>query len=60
MKNELDVLDIPKKETAKKEFWNEKIQEEKKFTALCTNCDERFSCKIRNNASIIWHCEEYK
>jgi len=33
--------------------------EEKVFSGLCTNCDERFRCKICNNHSVIWHCEEY-
>lgn len=37
-----------------------KFQEEQVYTALCTNCDERLYCKIRNNTSVIWHCEEYK
>lgn len=55
-----DLLEVPKEDIKENEILNEKIQEEKKFTALCTNCDERFNCKIRNNASIIWHCEEYK
>ena len=55
-----DLLEVSTKETKINKVKNEKIQEEKTFTALCTNCDERFSCKIRNNASIIWHCEEYK
>ena len=53
-----DVMEVQEKAII--EVTNEKLQEEQKFTALCTNCDERFSCRIRNSASIIWHCEEYK
>ena len=55
-----DLLEVPVKETENNKIKNEKVQEEQKFTALCSNCDERFSCKIRNNATIVWHCEEYK
>ncbi len=52
-------FEIRAKETATNKEVNEKRPEIQKFTALCTNCDERYSCKIRNNAAVIWHCEEY-
>lgn len=58
MKN--DLLEVQTKKTDDIIIKSKKNQEKKTFTALCTNCDERFNCKIRNNASIIWHCEEYK
>ncbi len=53
-------FDIRTKECATSKVVSEKRPEIQKFSALCTNCDERYSCKIRNNTSAIWHCEEYK
>jgi len=58
MKN--DMFEVSEKINHVENTFVEKKIEEKRFTALCTNCDERFDCKIRNNSSIIWHCEEYK
>lgn len=55
---ETDIITIQEKAVKVEKAVNE--VNEKVFTALCTNCDERWVCKIRNNASVIWHCEEYK
>ncbi len=30
------------------------------YTGLCTNCDNRKECKIRDKDFVVWHCEEYK
>ena len=35
-------------------------QHEPRYTGLCTNCDNRVDCRIRNNDFVIWHCEEYR
>ncbi len=35
------------------------VKKEVKYTGLCVNCDNRKDCKIRDNAHVIWHCEEY-
>jgi transcription elongation factor Elf1 len=55
-----DVFDVPTKTSSIKAISDQKKEEKQKYTALCSNCDERFNCTIRNNTSIIWHCEEYK
>ena len=35
------------------------IKQAQYFTGLCMNCDNRMTCKLRSNTSIVWHCEEY-
>jgi len=32
----------------------------KKFTGLCSNCDNRMNCSFKKPEGGIWHCEEYK
>ncbi|MBI9067470.1 MAG: hypothetical protein JEZ09_09275 [Salinivirgaceae bacterium] len=57
MKAEFLIKEVSSKEEKSEKETKSDVQN---YTALCVNCDERANCKIRNNTSAIWHCEEYK
>jgi len=35
-------------------------EEQKRFTGLCSNCENRWSCSFPKAEGGIWHCEEYR
>jgi hypothetical protein len=41
------------------EFLGIQQKETNQFKGLCSNCDDRYSCKYPKPESGIWHCEEY-
>ncbi len=37
-----------------------KEKEKSEYSGLCSNCDNRQNCKIRDKNFVVWHCEEYE